>query len=385
VFLDARLGEARFNPGTTPSAPREANTFQSTFAGISFLGEGILEHEVRLEPLEDQWHRTQTREARYPALGPGAYTFRVRSRVGTGAWGPEAQLQFKILPSWWQTGWFRTLMVLGLVGIIVETVRWRMKALHRKNRELEALVHARTKELEVANEALRAQSLTDPLTGLKNRRYLGVCMPEDVAQVQRTHHSANRSQAERLLMNIDLIFIMVDVDHFKSINDQFGHHAGDLVLQQLAEILRGATRDTDTVVRWGGEEFLVVARNACRKEAVILVERIRALVEAHAFDIGDGKVLHRTCSLGFAFFPFLPAKPDFLAWEMVVDVADHGLYAAKRAGRNGWVGLMPGLEESPEAFHGAFLFRIPDLTTHGHLAVLSSFAEGTVFEWDLKG
>lgn len=385
VFLDARLGNEVFDPESPPKVPHARRTFEVTIAGISFLGEGTLQHQVRLEPLEDDWHLTHTREARFPALSPGAYTFRARSRVGEGEWGPETTLRFTVLPAWWQSAWFRTLVGLAILGILVVVGRWRMRALREQNRELEALVHARTRELEVANEALRAQSLTDPLTGLKNRRYLGVCMPEDVAQVQRNHRAVAGSQAERLALNIDLVLIMVDVDHFKSINDHHGHHAGDLVLQQLADILRSATRDTDTVVRWGGEEFLVVARNACRKDAVILVERIRALVEAHAFAIGEGQILHRTCSLGFAYFPFLPTKPDHLPWETVVDVADHGLYAAKRAGRNGWVGLVPDVDGKPEPFQGAWLFNLPGLLHQKDLKVLSSFPEDTVFEWDVKG
>ena len=386
VVLSYRLGEEFHFPGIgdPPKAPYRANTFEVSFAGLSFLGEGYVQHQIRLRPLESDWHPTQTRESRYPALGAGNYIFEVRSRVGQGEWGPETTVSFEILPAWWGTLWFRALLVLLGGGFLYLVFRWRMRALRRQNRQLEDLVAARTKELEVANDALRNQSLTDPLTGLKNRRYLGVCMPDDVAQVNRAHRQVNLARSDRLALNIDLIFIMVDVDHFKSVNDAYGHHAGDLVLQQLAEILRGATRDTDTVVRWGGEEFLVVARNACRKEGAILVERIRSQVEAFAFDIGGGQTLKRTCSLGYSFFPFLAEHPKHMAWEVVVDIADHCLYAAKRSGRNAWVGLAAPFDAAPAALGENPTLHIPKLLEDGVLELNTSVPEGKALDWELK-
>src|SRR5690348_13575550 len=165
---------------------------------------------------------------------------------------------------------------------------------------------------------------------------------------------------------------MVDLDHFKEVNDTYGHAAGDLVLQQVATILQEATRDTDTVVRWGGEEFLVVARNAARKDAVVLVERIRSRVEAHAFDLGDGSTIRRTCSIGFALMPFLCADPDYMSWEEVVDVADHCLYVAKRSGRDAWVGVLPQTDVTAEGLGMHVASRLSELVATPMLEVLSS-------------
>jgi diguanylate cyclase (GGDEF)-like protein len=245
-------------------------------------------------------------------------------------------------------------------------------------------VTARTQELKAANEALRNQSLTDPLTGLRNRRYLGVCMPEDIAQVVRTHRNHIRGQRDRTLLNIDLVFLMVDVDHFKSVNDRYGHHAGDLVLQQLADILRRATRDTDTVVRWGGEEFLIVARNASRGDSTVLAERIRAGVESHSFDIGTDTPIHRTCSIGYAFYPFLVDPPDAFSWEQVVDLADHCLYAAKRGGRNAWVGISPADDFSAKEIPERVSLQVKTLVDNQRLLVKTSLPEGQDLEWDLS-
>jgi diguanylate cyclase (GGDEF)-like protein len=138
-----------------------------------------------------------------------------------------------------------------------------------------------------------------------------------------------------------MMFIMIDIDHFKRVNDVFGHHSGDRVLQQFGDILRKVTRTTDTVARWGGEEFLIVARNVARADAATPVERIRKAVEGYVFDIGAGKSLRCTCSIGFSVFPLLPGDTDMFGWEQIVAIADTCLYATKHNGRNAWVGIVP--------------------------------------------
>jgi diguanylate cyclase (GGDEF)-like protein len=156
------------------------------------------------------------------------------------------------------------------------------------------------------------------------------------------------------------VFLLLDLDHFKSVNDTHGHAAGDAVLIQTAAVLRATFRAADYVVRWGGEEFLVVARFVDRREAPELAEKLRAAVASHGFRLADGTLLRRTCSIGFAAFPFSVSQPRAVGWEEVVDAADRGLYAAKRSGRNGWVGIEAGeagdaeiairrLKEDPEA------------------------------------
>ncbi len=394
VFLECRLGTQEY--ASSPSSdvvriPHGASTFVVKFAGLSYIREGKVQYQVRLEGLEHDWHFSETREERYPALSPGKYRFDARSRVGQGEWGPISSFAFQVLPAWWQTWWFRALMLLGGAGALALVIRWRVDALHRRNHALEGMVAARTheveakaKELEQANEALRNQSLTDPLTGLRNRRYLGVCMPKDVAQVQRVHRDVVATRTNRVLLNIDLVFLMVDIDHFKFVNDHYGHAAGDQVLQQVAEILRQVTRDSDTVVRWGGEEFLVVARNAARRESVILAERIRKQMAEHDFLLEDGTTLHRTCSVGFTFYPFVPENPNFLPWEQVLDIADHCLFAAKRGGRDAWVGLFPRDGCDTTRLQAGLPMDIPGLLGCGEVTVATSLPDTCGLDWDLR-
>ncbi|MBA3931274.1 MAG: GGDEF domain-containing protein, partial [Xanthomonas sp.] len=132
------------------------------------------------------------------------------------------------------------------------------------------------------------------------------------------------------------------------VNDAHGHAAGDAVLMQMRGRLEPVFRATDWLVRWGGEEFLIVARSISRQHAAELAERVRAAVAGQPFVLDDGRLLQRSCSLGFACFPLAVAHPRALDWSATLDLADAALYAAKRSGRNAWAGVVDagGLDES---------------------------------------
>jgi diguanylate cyclase (GGDEF)-like protein len=177
---------------------------------------------------------------------------------------------------------------------------------------------------------------------------------------------------KRVALNIDLVFLLMDVDHFKLVNDRHGHQAGDVVLKQIAGILRKLTRESDTVIRWGGEEFLILARNASRHDAPILAERLRCGMETHEFDIGTGVPLRLTCSLGFSFYPFLVNAPEACGWEQVLNLVDHCLYRAKQGGRNAWVGLGAGEDISASELPQNLVSGVPRLLEQGRFVVQCS-------------
>jgi diguanylate cyclase (GGDEF)-like protein len=204
------------------------------------------------------------------------------------------------------------------------------------NRSLEQRVAERTAELEQALKALEDSSLTDPLTGLRNRRFLVQQLDVDASMAARRYE---RHSAPKAGVDADLVIFMVDIDHFKQVNDTHGHLAGDAVLLQIKARLQRVFRESDYLVRWGGEEFLIVARGTSRTHSAQLAERVRAVVADEPFELPDGTRLPRTCSVGFASYPFLVQEPRRLGWLEVVGLVDAALYAAKRAGRNGWVGL----------------------------------------------
>ena len=206
--------------------------------------------------------------------------------------------------------------------------------------------------LENAYRSLEEVSLTDPLTGLRNRRFLQQQLDADIAITMRQHEEWKMAGSTPQAPDIDLVFFLVDIDHFKAVNDQYGHAAGDMVLIQMRDRLEKVFRESDYLVRWGGEEFLVVARATSRTKAEQLAERIRHTISGTPFALGGERYLSKTCSVGFTCFPFLPEHPGFMSWQQTVELADHGLYTAKRSGRDAWVGLhgteSTVIEDGPE-------------------------------------
>ena len=195
-----------------------------------------------------------------------------------------------------------------------------------------------------AYQAMRDMAFSDPLTGLRNRRHLVDTLQEDLAQARRL-----RSNAGDAATNADVVFMMIDVDHFKAVNDAHGHAAGDAVLKQCAAVLQRQLRESDTLVRWGGEEFLVLARQTTAAEIHVLAERLRAGVASHDFLLDDGQVLRKTCSIGYACHPLRRKSGDEAPadWNDTVALADQCLYVAKASGRDLWVGITaPGTPAS---------------------------------------
>jgi len=188
-------------------------------------------------------------------------------------------------------------------------------------------------QLAQAHEELETQNLSDQLTGVYNRRFLAKFMPNEISSLRRNHFKPSTGS------NSDFGFLLIDVDYFKHINDTHGHDAGDKVLVQFVEVIKKSCRETDWIIRWGGEEFLIVARFTHRQELHRLAERIRVNVEKQSFDLGNKKSIHRTCSIGIAVFPFSSSKFDLISWEQTVNFADLAMYAAKTNGRNAWVSL----------------------------------------------
>jgi diguanylate cyclase (GGDEF)-like protein len=204
------------------------------------------------------------------------------------------------------------------------------------------------------NIVLEEASLTDPLTGLRNRRYFSATIEGDVSQALRAH-ADNHDVHTR-----DLVFYLIDADHFKDINDQYGHDVGDKVLVEMAHRISSSIRHSDVLVRWGGEEFLIVSRYTDRGEAELLAQRVLAAVGDTPFTVGNaGETMFRTCSMGWAAFPWRPDSPRSVTYEEVLTLADRGLNRAKQLGRNRAVGMLPATGKLPattvEGVHSAGL------------------------------
>lgn len=184
------------------------------------------------------------------------------------------------------------------------------------------------------HEQTVALSVTDPLTGIPNRRYLFQQLDAEIVRANR--------------FGTQLSVLMIDIDHFKHLNDTAGHSAGDEVLKQVSSILRNTVRKVDTVARYGGEEFLVLLPQIARPEAQEVAEKLRRSVEEsvvqHARAQPGGKV---TISVGVANLP-----GDAAERVKLVDCADSALYASKRGGRNRVTAYQPGMELDPTRQRG---------------------------------
>jgi len=337
--VSTRSGRLVFGGAGRVAAPELAyreNALRFEVSAPSFGGQAN-RYQFQLEGVDEDWSPWIAEAFRdYTNLIEGSYRFRVRAMNAYGKVSGESMYAFAVSPPWYRT-WLAYLTYATAVAALLAGVsRWRSLALRRRNRELADLVAAQTQALQSTNAALAELSVTDALTGLKNRRYLVDRIAEDVAAVRRACRADVHGDVPACNY---LLFVMVDMDCFKHVNDRYGHAAGDEVLKQFADILRGVCRETDTPVRWGGEEFLVLARYAVRDAGPVIAERIRALTAAHTFVLDRGQLLQRTCSVGFASFPLLPNAPQRFPWERVVDLADQCLYLIKRRGGNAWAGV----------------------------------------------
>jgi diguanylate cyclase (GGDEF)-like protein len=197
-------------------------------------------------------------------------------------------------------------------------------------------------ELRRTNVILQEASLTDPLTGLRNRRYFSATIEADVGQALRSH-ADNHDRHTR-----DLVFYLIDADNFKEVNDRYGHDVGDKVLVEMARRLSSSIRHSDVLVRWGGEEFLIVSRYTNRDEADLLAQRVLAAIADKPFSLGESaETIHRTCSLGWAAFPWFLEDPRAVGYDEVLTLADRALNRAKQSGRNRAVGMLPAAGKTP--------------------------------------
>lgn len=179
-------------------------------------------------------------------------------------------------------------------------------------------------QLEVKNHELKQQSSRDPLTLLYNRRHYQEFMRTH-AQVEKRGIGVSDDEV------VGALFLL-DIDHFKSVNDTYGHAAGDAVLKMIAENLRVILRETDMIVRWGGEEFLAFLPAISRRGIDDIAHRLLTGISAQAIDY-QGHRISVNVSIGFAPFPLSP-EGVLLTWERVVNLVDMALYLAKGHGRN---------------------------------------------------
>ena len=309
--------------------PASARDLRVEFSALNLSPLRIPRLHYRLWGYDRQWHTLghgDPPQATHTNLPAGQYRFEVRD--GPAPSRSTATLDLSIAPHLHETGTFRALLALSLGLLCIAAVRWNDRRQRRQQQRLAALVAERTDALSQANQRLNLQACTDPLTGTSNRRFLMQHMQERLRQFmdQPRHGTGHRHV---------LLFVLIDIDHFKSINDSHGHEAGDLVLVEFARRLQALSRAGDVLARWGGEEFLLVHANVPAGRHGEIAERLCQAIAGTPFVLPGGQPLRVTASIGMA-----QACPGTCTghwrWSDYVDLADRAMYVVKNNGRAGW-------------------------------------------------
>jgi diguanylate cyclase (GGDEF)-like protein len=309
----------------------EQRELEIGFEGREFILPERLFYRYRMTPFQSEWRQTGRRHTAYfTNLPAGDFRFEAQSSWDGQHWGPAATLEVRAEPVWHERWPVRAAGLLLAVLAIYCLVQLRLKQLEVRSRELQREIDRQTEALRAANanleglnQSLELASLTDPLTGLRNRRFAQQQIPGMLASLRRRR--AVPSAADVLGV------LLMDLDHFKRINDSYGHDIGDLVLQGAAQALRSVIRTEDHSIRWGGEEFLLLVHANGVEELWTVAARVHAALAEMACNTVAGAV---TASLGVASLPLPDGACDDRALDCALQLADYALYAAKSAGRD---------------------------------------------------
>ena len=322
------------------------------FAALDYSSPSSNKYKYMLEGFDKDWVEVRdVRRATYTNLPSGEYNFKVIASNSDGVWNTEGKsITLLVHPAPWLS-WWAYVMYVSVALIIAWFVAMHFKRKAKLNLDyqikLEEEVNERTAELSEVNQQLLHASITDQLTGLHNRRYLSDAIVDRLEDITRRF-------ADKLIVDEigadngpRLMALMFDLDGFKPVNDNYGHEAGDQVIVQVAQILQRECRADDIVIRWGGDEYMVVAEVDHVSQASELAERIRTAIADHGFDVGLPNRFHLSSSLGFALYPFSHYAPHSISWDQVHLLADQALYKSKDAGRNTWTGIVQQAKELP--------------------------------------
>jgi diguanylate cyclase (GGDEF)-like protein len=330
-------GDDRLIFGGAPGQIRSAtlrhdfHRLRIEFAPASFR-RGIV-YQTRLDPIDSQWSRWSPEPfIDYTNLLDGQYTLRLRTRGPSGIVSRETTWQFSVLPPWYRKPWAILLWVLLAAAILLALIRYRTRTLERQAQHLRAKIEERTaalnntveqlreaqNDLEIKNELLEQLTLVDDLTGIANRRFLHRSLISEWDRAMRRKES--------------LALILLDLDHFKELNDGRGHPAGDACLHQIAGYLaQRIRRSGEVVARYGGEEFAILLPDTREEEASAIAESLRHGIEALAVPYLPGRH-DRSMTASFGVATIIPVAE--LSTEVLIQRADRAMYRAKHEGRN---------------------------------------------------
>ncbi len=206
----------------------------------------------------------------------------------------------------------------------------------RLYQNMEEKVRERTAQLNLVNEKLKEMSFRDPLTNLYNRRYTFEHISDMISNfIYRKRWHMNNQEKRELFADENVIgVLLLDIDHFKEVNDTYGHSAGDIALISVSNALKQMIRSDDFLVRWGGEEFLIILYNTKPDYLERFSRKIIDTIMRTPIEVAENETIYKTCSLGYAEMPLDNTNPDLVNLEQTINLSDYALYRAKENGRN---------------------------------------------------
>lgn len=309
-----------FNPVTSEQTPLElklpTKEIHIYFSFLEYYFTEGHQYQYRLSgtDTDQEWHYIgHKNQMSFNHLPAGKYSFEVRNNLEPTELA-TARLHFVIPTPWWQDK--RLWLLFCLIGSLSLWLFWqsRVRNLHQQNSRLNQLVQQRTEALEQANAALVQQARTDFLTRLPNR----LAFSEQFDLLQR----------QAIRQDSPFTLALLDIDHFKSINDTYGHDAGDEVLSKVAQTLSQRLRQRDVLARWGGEEFILLLPETAIEGALVVCEELRQSLMQLQIEYNKQQI-HVTATLGLAQLD--DVHLELLRWHSAADIA---LYQGKKTGRN---------------------------------------------------
>ncbi|MDE8602473.1 two-component regulator propeller domain-containing protein [Marinomonas sp. RSW2] len=295
--------------------PAGTNRVVFNYAGLGYVMSSRIEYRTRLVGFESTWaSRGKNTIAEYTNLAPGQYQFLVSARYPYSDWNSADQIyEITILPHFWQRLEVQIGVALLILIILAGSLRWRFKQLQKNELRLQALVEKQTYDLRQQSEDFQRQANEDELTGLPNRRAFDLWLSEGFVQAKQQQTS--------------LILVIMDIDHFKKINDHYSHLVGDQAIKSLAAQLQLIASQQVHVARWGGEEFTLVIEGVDDINIAAHCDNIRQSIET--FDYSNiATDFKMTVSMGVAF------AHSVESYQGLLRLADQALYRAKKQGRN---------------------------------------------------
>ncbi|MCY7296261.1 two-component regulator propeller domain-containing protein [Alteromonas sp. a30] len=323
------------------------------FVALDFAAPEKNQYQYKLEHFDSDWVSVgNLRRATYTNLPAGSYTFMVKASNHNGKWSePQINLPVKVEPAPWLTIYAFGAYAAIISIIIMSLIQHQLKKFAQEEaqrKRLERVVAERTKELEdqnnkltALNNELEAAYRVDALTGLNNRHFLNAYLGQRLSIIDQAHMTLGKEAQHMLIM-------LLDMDNLKPINDTFGHAAGDAAICHLARMIQERIPKEFHLIRWGGDEFMLVGEVKDKQETCAWIENLYGSLKAGSFFYFKQKI-QLTCSAGFGFYPFDHENPRALSWDQVSMVADKALYSAKMEKGN-WCGVIGPTREINELY-----------------------------------